>query len=463
MKIHFIAIGGSAMHNLAIALKVKGCSITGSDDEIFEPSRSRLNSHNLLPSEIGWFPEKITNDIDAIVLGMHARADNPELLRAKDLGIKIYSYPEYLYEQTKNKTRVVIGGSHGKTTITSMIMHVLKESGVEFDYMVGAQIDGFENMVGISPNTKIAVFEGDEYLTSPIDPRPKFHLYKPHIAVITGIAWDHINVFPTFDTYRKQFELFIDTIETNGHLFYFAHDPEIAKALTNASNPVNATPYSAHQYEMQNGKTYLISNGDKLELNVFGSHNMENIAVAKEVCGMLGIDSKMFYQSISNFKGAAKRLQKIASGKTTDVFLDFAHAPSKVRATVRASKEAYPYRKLVACLELHTFSSLNSNFLGEYSHALDSADFPIVFFNPKTLEHKKLPPIQTEMVKEKFCTNNLKVFTNPELLYHHLKNHFWDNTNLLLMSSGNFSGLDMRKLAFEIIEDDDFPRKYLDV
>lgn len=461
MNIHFIAIGGSAMHNLAIALKLKGCQISGSDDEIFEPSKSRLVKHSLLPNEIGWFPEKITKDLDAVVLGMHARKDNPELVKAKALGLKIYSYPEYLYEQTKDKTRVVIGGSHGKTTITSMIMHVLKELGENFDYMVGAQVDGFENMVSLSEESNIAIFEGDEYLTSPIDPRPKFLLYKPHIAVISGIAWDHINVFPTFNIYRKQFELFVDTIEPDGHLIYYSKDKEVESIAKKTKKTIHKIPFEEHPSITKIEKTYLKLENREFELNIFGHHNMENISAAKKVCNLLGVDDVNFYKSIVSFKVAAKRLQKIGSGQTTDVLLDFAHAPSKVRATVKAMKDSFPYRKLTACLELHTFSSLNPSFIGEYKGTLNDADTPIVFFNPKTLEHKKLPPIEAGFVKQKFGNSKLHVFTDPIELNDFLLKQFWDNTNLLLMSSGNFSGLDISGLAQAITEDDEFPRRYL--
>ncbi|MDI9517563.1 MAG: peptidoglycan synthetase [Bacteroidales bacterium] len=462
MNIHFIAIGGSAMHNLAIALKQKGYTITGSDDEIFEPSRSRLEREGLLPERVGWFPQKITSSLDAVVLGMHARADNPELLQAQQLGLKIYSYPEYLYEQTKDKTRVVIGGSHGKTTITSMVMHVLKSIGVDFDFMVGAQIDGFDNMVRLSESARFAIFEGDEYLTSPIDPRPKFHLYKPHIAVISGIAWDHINVFPDFDTYRRQFEMFIQTIEPQGHLFFCAEDPEVVRICKNAGSGVNAIPYTTHPHTVNFDCTALITDHGQVSVKVFGIHNMQNIAAAKGVCNQLGISDENFYNSISSFRGAAKRMQRVGRKNTTDVFLDFAHAPSKVLATVKAVKDQYPYRKLVACLELHTFSSLNPDFLNEYKGTLDEADIPIVYYNPATLEHKKLPPIDPGMVKQKFDNPHLIVFTDPALLHDHLLNSFWDNVNLLMMSSGNFSGIDVSELAMSITEDDDFPGCYMD-
>jgi UDP-N-acetylmuramate: L-alanyl-gamma-D-glutamyl-meso-diaminopimelate ligase len=461
MRIHFIAIGGSAMHNLAIALKQKGYAITGSDDEIFEPSRSRLAQNELLPQEIGWFPEKITSELDAIVLGMHARKDNPELIKAKELGIKIFSYPEYLYEETKNKMRIVVGGSHGKTTITAMIMHVLKDSGIAFDYMVGAHIAGFENMVGLSNSTKIAVFEGDEYLTSPIDPRPKFHLYKPHVAVISGIAWDHINVFPTKEFYEKQFELFVKTIQPKGHLVFAQNDKSALKVSKKAGIDTTLLPYTEHPNEVKNNATYLKNSDEFVKIKVFGKHNLENISAALNVCKIVGITESKFYKSIASFSGAAKRMQKLASNETVDVFTDFAHAPSKVRATVKALKEAYPNRKLVACLELHTFSSLNKSFLDEYSGTLNEADFPLVFYTPSTIEHKKLPPLDPNFVKQKFGNASVKVFNNPKELYQHILKHPWYNTNLLFMSSGNFGGLDLNRVANVIVEDDDFPKRYL--
>ena len=449
------------MHNLAIALKQKGYAISGSDDEIFEPSRSRLAKNELLPQKIGWFPDKITSELDAIVLGMHARNDNPELIKAKELGLKIFSYPEYLYEQTKNKMRIVVGGSHGKTTITAMIMHVLKDSGIAFDYMVGAHIAGFENMVGLSNNTKIAVFEGDEYLTSPIDPRPKFHLYKPPVAVISGIAWDHINVFPTKEFYEKQFELFVKTIQPKGHLVFAQNDKSALKVSKKAGTDITLLPYTEHPFEVKNNATYLKNSDELVKIKVFGKHNLENIAAALNVCKIVGITESEFYKSIASFSGAARRMQKLASNETVDVFTDFAHAPSKVRATVKALKEAYPNRKLVACLELHTFSSLNKSFLNEYSGTLNEADFPLVFYTPSTIEHKKLPPLDPNFVKQKFGNASVKVFNNPKELYQHILKHPWYNTNLLFMSSGNFGGLDLNRVANVIVEDDDFPKRYL--
>lgn len=452
MRIHFIAIGGSAMHNLAIALKLKGYTISGSDDEIFEPSLSRLKKHGILPDTIGWNPDRITNELDAVVLGMHARKDNPELIRAEELGLKIYSYPEYLYEQTKDKTRVVIGGSHGKTTITSMVMHVLKYCGIPFDYMVGAQLEGFENMVSLSEDSRIAVFEGDEYLTSPIDLRPKFHLYKPHVALISGIAWDHINAFPTYEIYRKQFEIFVNTIEPKGSLVYCGDDKEVTSICSNAPKNVKALPYTTHPYAVDDAKYFLKTDGKLLPLQIFGAHNMQNIAGAKTVCNELGVTNDQFYQAISSFKGASKRLQLLSENQQTKVFLDFAHSPSKVGATVKAVKEAFPEHELVACLELHTFSSLNPNFLGEYKDKLIGVDFPIVYFNPHTLAHKKLAPIDPSYVRDSFGTPVPLVFTDSQVLVEHLKKQSWGQKNLLIMTSGNFSGLNLQEIAKQIVE-----------
>jgi UDP-N-acetylmuramate: L-alanyl-gamma-D-glutamyl-meso-diaminopimelate ligase len=451
MRIHFIAIGGSAMHNLAIALKAKGCEISGSDDEIFEPSLSRLRNHDILPKTIGWQPELITSNLDAVVLGMHARTDNPELARAKELGLKIYSYPEYLYEQTKNKTRVVIGGSHGKTTITSMVMHVLRTVGVEFDYMVGAQLEGFENMVALSESPKIAVFEGDEYLTSPIDLRPKFHVYKPNIAFISGIAWDHINAFPTYEIYRKQFEIFVENIEPNGALVFCATDTETAEVAKFARPDIKSIPYIAHPY-MQKGEDYFLLNGSaEVPVKVIGDHNMQNIAGAKQVCSLLGVSNSEFYKAMSTFAGAAKRLQILAQNSKTRVYLDFAHSPSKVKATIKAVKQAFPSRKLFACLELHTFSSLNAEFLKQYNGAMEGADVPIVFFDEHTLAHKKLPELSAAKVSESFGTPEPKVYINSTGLVSDFEKVNWDECTLLLMTSGNFSGVNMKDLALRIV------------
>ncbi len=452
MKVHFISIGGTAMHNLAIALHKKGYTITGSDDEIFEPSKSRLKKYGLLPEKIGWNTSKITNKLDAIILGMHAREDNPELLKAKELNLKIYSYPEYLYEQTKNKTRVVIGGSHGKTTITSIVMFVLKYNNINFDYMVGSQIEGFETMVSLSDDTEIAVFEGDEYLSSPIDRRPKFHLYKPNIALLSGIAWDHINVFPTFENYIDQFNIFISTIEKNGTLIYFNNDPVLKNIVKNNNNHINKIHYSAHKYIIKNNNTLLITDNGKIPIQLFGEHNMQNINGARLICNELEINNADFYKAIKQFKGASKRLQLIAKNNKTNIYLDFAHSPSKLKATTTAVKQQYPERELVACIELHTFSSLNEKFLPHYKDTMSKADLSIVYFNPKAIAHKKLKQLQPKRVKEAFHHNNSKVFTNIDDLISFLESINFKNKNLLLMSSGNFSGININKLATNLIK-----------
>ena len=451
MKVHFIAIGGSAMHNLAISLCKKGYEVTGSDDEIFEPSKSRLEQHGILPANIGWNTDKITTDLDAVILGMHARNDNPELIKARELNLKIYSYPEYLYEQTKNKTRVVIGGSHGKTTITSMIMHVLKFHHKKFDYMVGAQIEGFDTMVSLTEDAPIAVFEGDEYLSSPIDPRPKFHLYKPNIALISGIAWDHINVFPTFENYKEQFKLFVEKIEENGSLYYYGQDTILKEIVEHSKNTIEKVAYDIHSYNKYDNKTYLTYQDQEIPIQVFGKHNLQNISGAKLICNQLGIANSEFYEAIANFKGAAKRLELLAENGKTKIFRDFAHSPSKLKATVNAVKDQYSKKDLVAIMELHTFSSLSVNFLNEYKGSMDAAEIAVVYFNPEVIKHKKLESISTDQVKEAFQNDKLIVLTDQNSLVQYIKNIDLHDKILLLMSSGNFSGLDLPHFASELI------------
>jgi UDP-N-acetylmuramate: L-alanyl-gamma-D-glutamyl-meso-diaminopimelate ligase len=451
MKIHFIAIGGSVMHNMALAMKNKGYVVTGSDDEINEPSRSRLQKQGLLPEKDGWFPEKLDKDYDAVILGMHAREDNPELIRAKELGLKIFSYPEYMYEQTKDKIRVVVGGSHGKTTITSMILHVLKHAGKDFDYLVGAQLQGFDTMVKLTKEAPIAIFEGDEYLASPIDRRPKFHLYKPNIAIISGIAWDHINVFPTYKNYVEQFEKFIHLIEPKGSLMYCAADAELKNLVETTEAPISKTAYNVPQHTIENGTTYLLRGDKKISLKIFGDHNLMNLEGARLVCEKLGINSATFYEAIQSFTGAAKRLEQVKITSDFAFYKDFAHSPSKLKATIEAMKGQYPNRYLVACMELHTFSSLNENFLKEYNGCMQHADDAIVYFNPHTIEHKKLKPITIEQVKEAFGDIKLKVFTESKQVSDYLKATNWKNKNLLMMTSGNFDGVDFVKLSNELV------------
>lgn len=449
MKIHFIAIGGSAMHNLAVALHKKGHLVTGSDDEIFEPSKSRLANYGLLPVSIGWNPEIISPSLDAVILGMHARPDNPELIRASQLGIRIFSYPEFLYEQTKEKIRVVIGGSHGKTTITSMVMHVLQENHIPFDFMVGSQLEGFETMVGLNQESRIAVFEGDEYLSSPIDRRPKFHLYRPHIGLLTGIAWDHINVFPTFENYLEQFYGFAGLIEKGGTLVYFKDDEHLKKIASSTHN-LKIIPYTAHPASIDDNTTSLIADGREIGLKIFGEHNLQNISGAKAVCSELGLSDENFYRAIRSFKGASRRLEVLSENGQTTVFFDFAHSPSKLSATTKAVKQQFPGRKLVACIELHTFSSLKREFLPQYNGCMDYADHAFVYFNPHTLLHKKLEPITSEDVARSFQAKNLQVLTNSDELFRKLGEFDWSSGNLLLMSSGNFDGQDLAGFAKKI-------------
>ncbi|MBS1652228.1 MAG: peptidoglycan synthetase [Bacteroidetes bacterium] len=451
-RVHLIAIGGSAMHNMALALHEKNYIVTGSDDEINEPSKSRLALAGLLPEKIGWFPDKITKDIDAVILGMHAREDNFELIKAKELGLKIYSYPEYVYEATKNKTRIVIGGSHGKTSITAMILHVLHYYKIESDYLIGAQLEGFKTMVNFSNTSKIAVIEGDEYLASPIDRRPKFHLYKPNIAVLSGIAWDHINVFPTFDVYKKQFEIFIELIEKNGALIYCDEDENLKIiAEKEYPNSLKKIPYAVLPYVINDGITSILQDGKKYEIQIFGEHNLMNLNAAMNVCALLNIDAAMFLKAIAGFKGAAKRLELVYKNSTFSFFKDFAHSPSKLKATTNAVKEQFKNRSITACMELHTFSSLTNEFLLEYKNCMDYADEAIVYFNPHTIEHKKLKPITIDQVKNAFARNDINVFTDSLELQKYLISQHWSNKVLLMMSSGNFDGIDFTNLSQKLI------------
>jgi UDP-N-acetylmuramate: L-alanyl-gamma-D-glutamyl-meso-diaminopimelate ligase len=452
MRTHFIAIGGSAMHNLALALHNKGYKVTGSDDAIFEPSKTRLAKKGILPAAMGWFPEKITQDIEAVILGMHAKADNPELLKAQELGLKIYSYPEFLYEQSKNKTRVVIGGSHGKTTITSMILHVMHFHNIDVDYMVGAQLEGFDTMVHLTEVNDFIVLEGDEYLSSPIDRRPKFHLYQPNIALISGIAWDHINVFPTYDCYVEQFETFIAKITNGGILVYNDEDSEVKRVAEAALNPIRKMSYTTPKYEVKEGVTLLETPEGPMPIEVFGAHNLNNLAGAKWICQNMGVDEADFYQAIASFTGASKRLEKIAEGKGKVAYKDFAHSPSKVAATTKAVKEQYPNRTLIACLELHTYSSLNAEFLKEYQGALEYADLAVVFYSPDAVKIKQLEEVTYEQIAKAFNREDLIIYTNPAEFKTFLFHQNFENSALLLMSSGNYGGLNFDEVKELVIK-----------
>lgn len=443
--IHFIAIGGAAMHNLALAVAGKaGYKVTGSDDEIFDPALSRLKAAGLLPDKIGWHPERITSDIDAIILGMHAREDNPELVRARELGLKIYSFPEYLYEQTQDKIRIVVGGSHGKTTTTAMILYVLQRLGIEADYMVGAQIEGFERMVRLSDTAKYAVFEGDEYLTSPLDLRSKFLWYHPHIAILTGIAWDHINVFPTFDKYVDTFRQFVDSFEPQGKFIYFQGDNNLCQIAAQARPDITSISYDAYDGEVA--------------MQIFGKHNMQNLQAACLACQQIGIAPADFHREISTFTGASNRLEKIGETETNVAYKDFAHSPSKLKATINAVKEHYPTKTVVACMELHTFSSLMADFLPQYKDCMAEADIAYVYFNPSVIAHKRLTPISAEEVANAFGTKNVVVFTESEALQKQLRATVASLTNdkkeiaLLMMSSGTFDGVNIKEFAKELID-----------
>ena len=449
-KVHLIAIGGAAMHNLALALQYKGYAVTGSDDEIYNPSKSRLEAAGLLPKEMGWHTERITEDLNTVIVGMHARNDNPELQKAVELGLNVVSYPEFIYQESVQKTRVVVGGSHGKTSTTAMILHVLNYWNMDADYLVGAQLEGFDRMVRLS-DAPIIVIEGDEYLASPLTPVPKFHFYKPHLAILTGIAWDHINVFPTFDNYVSQFDTFVKSIEQGGTLAYFAGDEILQKVAIENGKHLQLRPYSTLEHTIINGETFVNHRGHQNPLEIFGNHNLQNLNAARIICNQLNIDDTMFFKAIENFSGAAKRLQRIVKNDNNVAFLDFAHAPSKVEATTKAVKAQFQSHEVIACFELHTFSSLNEQFLQQYENTMNAADKAFVFFSEHTLEMKRLPMISKEQVAQAFNHPNMKVFTETEALQTTLKELDWNNKVLLMMSSGNFHGINIKTFAKDLL------------
>lgn len=447
MRIHLIAMGGAVMHNLALALQKNGHHVTGSDDEIYNPAKDRLARAGLLPDAFGWFSERISTDLDFAILGMHARADNPELARAQELCIPVFSFPEFIFQHAKNKKRVVVAGSHGKTTTTSMIMHALKANGLAFDYLVGAQLDGFDTMVQLS-DAPVMVIEGDEYLSSPIDRRPKFLHYRPHLTIVTGVAWDHINVFPTYGEYLRQFELLLEHLEPGGKLFYFENDPELSDIVKRSTSNIYAVPYQELPHKIEAGQAWVkTAEQGEIPLQVFGNHNLANLAAARLVCLDLGISEAQFWQAARSFTGAAKRLQALVSGPGFSAWLDFAHAPSKAKATVEAVRQLNPERQLTACLELHTFSSLNKNFLPQYAGTMQNADTACVFYSPHTLEMKKMPALDPEEIRQAFGRADLHVFMERADLEVFLKKQSWHGANLLLMSSGNFGGMDVKKFV----------------
>ncbi|UZD23596.1 UDP-N-acetylmuramate--L-alanine ligase [Algoriphagus halophytocola] len=444
-RYHFIAIGGAVMHNLALALVEKGYQVTGSDDEIYEPSRTRLQQAGILPETYGWFPDKITSDLDGIILGMHARIDNPELVKAQELGIPVYSFPEFIYNQSQDKKRVVIAGSHGKTSITSTILHVLKDQNVDFDYLVGAQIEGFDLMVKLS-DAPVIIIEGDEYLTSPLDRTPKFFHYKHDILLVSGIAWDHFNVFPDFDDYKNQFSQLMDLTPKDGELTYCEADPLVKIAGENAKISAKKTPYLAHPAVIQDGKTFLETNKGLLPIHIFGEHNLQNLQGAMNICLALGISEEQFYQSIQSFKGAAKRQELLVARGDAALYRDFAHAPSKLKATVSAVKAQFPERKLIAVQELHTYSSLNKAFLPNYADAMEAADVAVVYLDPHAVALKKLELMDEETLRSGFKRPDLKLFTDSSSLKEFLLTQDYGNTNLLLMSSGSYDNMDLEPI-----------------
>lgn len=450
-RVHFISIGGTIMSNLAIALHHKGLHISGSDDEVYDPSKANLEANGLLPRKMGWDDRNISSDIDAVIVGMHAKEDNPELLKAKELKIKIYSFPEYIHEQSLNKQRIVIAGSHGKTTITSMILHVLHYWKKDFDYVVGASLPGIDNQVKIS-NAPVIIIEGDEYLTSPIDRTPKFLKYKHHIALITGIEWDHMNVYPDFETYTKQFEILADNTPKAGLLIHCAEDNLASIICTKDRFDVTPIEYTTHPHKINDQKSVLITNQGDVEVSIFGTHNMQNLAGAQQVLKKLGISDKQFYEAIPSFKGAWKRLQLVRSNKNASVYLDYAHSPSKVKATTKALKELKSNYDTIACFELHTFSSLNKEFLKQYAEKFKYVDKLFVYFDKHAMEVKKMPVLSKEYIRESIGHKNMIVHDEITILKEELLKEEWLKKNLIMMSSGNFNGLSIETLADEILQ-----------
>jgi UDP-N-acetylmuramate: L-alanyl-gamma-D-glutamyl-meso-diaminopimelate ligase len=449
-KIHFIAIGGSVMHNLAVALKLAGHEITGSDDEIFEPSRGTLEKHGLLPAKDGWNPNTLDKSYDFVILGMHAAKDNPELIKAQELGLKIYSFPEFIYEHSRDKQRVVIAGSHGKTTITAIIIHVLNHFKRKFDYVIGARVRGIEYTVKLS-DAPFIIIEGDEYLSSALDPTPKFLRYQHHIGLISGIAWDHANVFASEDDYVKQFDLFADQTPKGGILVYCEQDSLALMIGKKERFDVTEIAYKSHSHASDNNGHFFLTEGkERFPINVFGSHNYQNISGAKEVLKRIGITNEQFLEAIQTFRGASGRLEVISQNGSSTLYKDFAHAPSKVKATVKAVKEIYPSRDLVACVELHTYSSLNKKFLPQYKDSLKNAQVAVVYFNPEKVKAKKLDALTESDIKSAFANQSIQVFDDSKKLEQFLSEQSWKNKNLLMMSSGNFGGLDLTKLAEKV-------------
>lgn len=448
-KYHFIAIGGAVMHQLALHLKQEGHEISGSDDAIFEPAKSNLEKAGILPENIGWNDTVITPDIDAIILGMHAKADNPELLKAQDLNLKIYSFPEFFYEQCKAKVRIAVAGSHGKTSITSMLMHLFKNHDAKFDYLVGAKLDGFQYMVNSASNNEYAIIEADEYLTSPLDLRSKFLHYYPNIAIISGIAWDHINVFPAYDSYLETFRKFIQSIKKDGYLIYNNNDDELVNLIKSIDTThVQLIPYCSLASEVIDENVYIKYNDKSYKINVFGTHNLSNLNAAFEVGKIVGFSEESILKSFETFSGAAKRLENVFDDKERriSIYRDFAHAPSKVIATVNAVREKYQNRKIIAFLELHTYSSLQENFIEQYANSLAKADVKFLYIDEEALKIKNKEKFDAQWLKKQFNDETIIVVEDKNDILELIKNELENNSVLLLMSSGNLGGLDIQQL-----------------
>jgi len=450
-SVHFIAIGGSVMHNLALALKKMGMRISGSDDEIYEPAAGKLKSGGI-EANIGWQPEKMDASIDLVVLGMHAKADNPELAKAKSLKLPIVSFPDFIRRWSANQQRIVIGGSHGKSSITALAMHVLNQLNKKFDYLIGAEVEGFSLTVSLS-DAPIIIIEGDEYLASKLDPVAKFLKYDHHIGLISGIAWDHKNVFPSFEDYTQQFEQFADKTPKAGSIIYNEKDLLAKKIGEKEREDVRKVPYGVHDAVIKNGVTYLKTKDyGEVKISVFGDHNLENIGAVLALVKLLGIEEKAFYQAVQTFTGAKKRLEIVKQQGNDKLFKDYAHSPSKLEATTTALKKQFADSKVVVAYELHTFSSLNKEFIKEYKNTLSKADEAFIFINPHNIKNSHTDDLTTTEIQEAFNNTELTLFTDKHKLVEAMKKAKTTEKNIFaLLSSGNFDGLDIEEVSHKLI------------
>lgn len=437
MRIHFIAIGGAIMHNLAIDLHKNGHTISGSDDQIFEPSFSKLKKYSLMPKNLGWNADFITDEIDLIILGMHAKEDNLELKKALELGLKIQSFPEFVASQITDKKRVAIAGSHGKTSTTAMLMHILKDNNFEFDYLVGSELPGYESMVKLS-NAPLIVIEADEYLSSKLDQRPKFLWYKPQLSVITGIAWDHINVFPTFELYKKAFTDFIDSHQADSSIFFYQFDEELSKIINNST--YKCRPYTELTAKNQGQYSIVLDNNEEeYYFPFFGNHFLQNASAAIHLAMELGLNQKDIYKALESFPGSAKRLELVWANDQLFIYRDFAHSPSKVMATIKAFSRQFKDYQVFFVFEPHTFSSQQIDFIQHYNKCFEDLN-AYIFMDKKAFALKNKPMLSGPDIENAFGTNSILNSATELMKEIRKSSQKSKKTVWVLMSSGNMGG-----------------------